>query len=274
MDTALHLTVLGSSTPYPRPDNPCSGYLLQHKDTTIWVDAGTGTLAELQRHTSIADLDAIWISHAHADHTADLLTAYYALRFSELVPTREITTAGGLAPTGRIATTRRIPLIAPPALAERLIAFLGPRAKTVLPEVFDITEMQGWGETTIGGIDLSWGPVNHGMPAFALRAEAGGDSVAYSGDTAPCTALIELATKADALVCEVGYDRSPTGHAVHCTPEDAAAIANEAGATRLVLTHVTGTLSPEEVERRAAGIFTGQILSARPGLELLRDSAR
>ncbi len=256
MDAALHLTVLGSSTPYPRPDNPCSGYLLHHEDTTIWVDAGTGTLAELQRHTSIADLDAIWISHAHADHTADLLTAYYALRFSEL------------------ATARRIPLISPPALAERLIAFLGPRAKTVLPEVFDITEMQGWGETSIGSIDLSWGPVNHGMPAFALRAEAGGNSVAYSGDTSPCTSLVELATGADALLCEVGYDRHPTESAVHCTPEDAARIATDAGVQRLALTHLTGSLTRAEAERRAGEIFTGQILSAHPGLELLNDSAR
>jgi ribonuclease BN (tRNA processing enzyme) len=314
MDAALKLTVLGSSTPYPRPDNPCSGYLLEYSaaidspaletapfdtapigsttTTTIWVDAGTGTLAELQRHTSIADLDAIWISHAHADHTADLLTAYYALRFSELATANRVPRAGELATANRVpragelttpnraaragelAPMRRIPLIGPPALAERLIAFLGPGAKKVLPEVFDIVEMDGWGETIIGAIDLSWGPVNHGMPAYALRADAGGVSVAYSGDTAPCTSLIELATGADALLCEVGYDRSPNDNAVHCTPEDAARIATEAGVNRLALTHLTGSLTRAEAERRAGEIFTGQILSAHPGLDLLRNSAR
>ena len=64
----MKLTILGTATPYPRPDNPCSGYLVQHGITSIWMDAGTGTLAELQRHIPLDRLDAIWISHAHADH--------------------------------------------------------------------------------------------------------------------------------------------------------------------------------------------------------------
>ena len=90
----MKLTILGTATPYPRPDNPCSGYLVQHGDTSIWVDAGTGTLAELQRHITLDRLDAIWISHAHADHSADLLTAYYALRFSDLTLTRPLPLIG------------------------------------------------------------------------------------------------------------------------------------------------------------------------------------
>ncbi|WP_328607663.1 hypothetical protein OG943_00515 [Amycolatopsis sp. NBC_00345] len=40
---AFTVTVLGSATPYPRPGNPCSGYLLGHGATKIWLDAGPGT---------------------------------------------------------------------------------------------------------------------------------------------------------------------------------------------------------------------------------------
>ena len=216
----MKLTILGTATPYPRPDNPCSGYLVQHGDTSIWMDAGTGTLAELQRHIPLDALDGIWISHAHADHSADLLTAYYALRFGDLT------------------LTRPLPLIGPPGLVDRLVGFLGHREAAMIPEVFEVTEMRGWQERVIGELALSWGPMNHGMPAFGLRIQAGARTLAYSGDSAYCEGLVELAEGADLLLCEAGASEHPPAGAVHCTPEDAARIAREAGAERLVLTHI------------------------------------
>ncbi len=216
----MNLTILGTATPYPRPDNPCSGYLVHQGGTSIWVDAGTGTLAELQRHTPLSGLDAIWISHAHADHTADLLTAYYALRFSDL------------------PRARPLPLIGPPGLVDRMVGFLGHHSASVIPEVFDVTEMRGWGGAAIGELALSWGPVDHGMPAFGLRVEVPGSILAYSGDSAYCRGLVDLAEGADLFLCEAGAAEHPSDGSVHCTPEDAARVASEAGAKRLLLTHV------------------------------------
>lgn len=233
----MKLTILGTSAPYPRPDNPCSGYLVQQGETTVWVDAGTGTLAELQRHVALDRIDAIWISHAHADHSADLLTAYYALRFADVTPARPI------------------PLIGPPGLVDRLVGFLGHRSEAVIPDVFDITEMRGWEEAIVGELALSWGPVDHGIPAFGLRVEVAGSALAhpalaYSGDSAYCEALVELADGVDLFLCEAGATESGEP-AVHCTPEDAARIAREAGALRLVLTHVNG----RDAQQRAVAGF-------------------
>jgi ribonuclease BN (tRNA processing enzyme) len=244
----MKLTVLGSSTPYPRPDNPCSGYLLQHDDTAIWVDAGTGTLGELQRHVSPAALTAIWISHSHADHTADLLTAYYALRF------------------GEVELEHPLPLFCPTGLRDRLTGFLGPQSKKGLPRVFDFIELDGWGEQRVGAIDLAWGPLDHGMPAFGLSASAAGTTIAYSGDTAFCAGLVELAEGAQTLVCEVGYAEHPQDEpAVHCTPEDAGRAAREAGVKRLVLTHIDGSLDRVTAIARARSAFDGEIGCAVPG---------
>ncbi len=239
----MRLTILGTSAPYPRPDNPCSGYLVQHGETSVWVDAGTGTLAELQRHLhhdgrTLGDLDAIWISHAHADHCADLLTAYYALRFAGL------------------ALEKPIPLIGPLGLVDRLVGFLGHRSAAIIPEVFDLIEMRGWEEVVVGELALSWGPVDHGMPAFGLRVEVAGSALAhpvlaYSGDSRYCEGLVELAAGADLFLCEAGSAGSVPGAATaHCTPEDAARIAREAACLRLVLTHVE---APDAVQRAVAG---------------------
>lgn len=84
----LQFTVLGCATPYPSVDNPCSGYLVSGGGARVWVDAGSGTLAQLQRHVRLDELDAIWISPLHADHSADLLTAYYGALYAD-IPTPE-----------------------------------------------------------------------------------------------------------------------------------------------------------------------------------------
>lgn len=91
----LSLTVLGTASPHPGPGRPCSGYLLRGAGAEVWVDAGPGTFAELQRHTDPDRLTAIWISHLHADHSADLLAAAYALAY------------GGMTPPPRSRSTRR-----------------------------------------------------------------------------------------------------------------------------------------------------------------------
>lgn len=252
------LTVLGTATPYPRPGNPCSGYLLEGdpdadgERTAIWIDAGSGTLAELQRHIGLDRLDAIVISHRHADHSSDLLVAYYALRFSELRP------AGP------------IPLIAPEGMMERLADYLGPSSVGELPRVFDHRPMSGFGETTIGSLRLSWGPVQHGVPAFGLTVEEGGRRFAYSGDSAPCLSLEEIGENATLFLVEAGYDVAPEGGVApaHHTPEDAGRTATAAGAARLVLTHVAETVSGESARQRASVHFGGDIDVAAPGLAI------
>jgi len=247
----MKLTVLGTATPFPRPDNACSGYLVQQGSTALWVDAGTGTLAELQRQIGLDELTAIWVSHSHADHTADLLTAYYAFRFAA------------------VRVGHPVALYCPPGLRERLTGFLGPQSVTGLARVFDIIELEGWGEATVGALTLSWGPVDHGMPAFALRVSSPDFTCAYSGDSAYCESLVELAENADLLLCEAGYAVHPAGApAVHCTPEDAGRIARKAGVSRLVLTHLG--LDPGAARERASAVFAGAVHSAEPGQELIR----
>jgi ribonuclease BN (tRNA processing enzyme) len=116
--------VLGSSTPYPSADNPCSGYLVESGSTKLWMEAGTGTLGPLQRHTSLEHLDAIWISHLHADHSADLLAAFYALVYSD------------------IHRPSPLPLFAPPGTAGRLAHYL-TNSDTPAPiaSAFDVHEL-------------------------------------------------------------------------------------------------------------------------------------
>ncbi|MEV0254579.1 MBL fold metallo-hydrolase [Streptomyces sp. NPDC050732] len=244
----LHLTVLGSATPYPGVDNPCSGYLVSSGDTHIWMDAGSGTLGPLQRHVRLDELDAIWISHLHADHSADLLTAYYGALYAD------------------INLAAPIPLYGPPGIADRLADFLtNTGARSPVEAAFAVSELHDGHQAAVGSLRLTSRAVPHGMPAFAVRIETAGTSLVYSGDTAPCPSLTELAEGCDVLLCEAESAQEPVeGEKVHHTPEDAGDTAGAAGAGRLIVTHVGRFLTPQQAVARASARFDGPVEHAAP----------
>ncbi|WP_371597409.1 MBL fold metallo-hydrolase [Streptomyces sp. NBC_00564] len=244
---SLTLTVLGTASPHPGPDRPCSGYLLRGGDAEVWVDAGPGTFAELQRHTDPARLSAIWISHLHADHCADLLSAVYGLAY------------GGLTPAAPL------PVYAPRDLGQRIAGFFGQSDSGFLSGIFDFRDLHGGHEARVGELRLRSRAVVHDTEAYGLRAECAGSVLAYSGDSGPCAQLAELAQGADLFLCEADIDRHREGERVHLTPEDAAAVARAAGVRELLVTHVGPTLTPQDATARAARAFGGRTGQAREG---------
>ncbi|MER5712082.1 MBL fold metallo-hydrolase [Streptomyces sp. NPDC002122] len=241
----LRITVLGSATPFPRPGNPCSGYLVEGGGVRVWVDAGTGTLAELQRYVALGDVDAIWISHLHADHSADLLTAYYGLLYAGL------------------DVSLPVALLGPAGIADRLAGFLTNGAeRSPVESAFAVEELYDGHEVRIGGLTLRSRAVDHDGPAaFALRVEdEGGRSLVYSGDCRPCSTLVELGRDCDLFVCEADGDVPG-----HHSPAQAGRSAAEAGAGGLVVTHVGSGISPAEAVALAAAEFPGDVAHADPG---------
>ncbi|MHC3468507.1 MBL fold metallo-hydrolase [Streptomyces sp. 7R007] len=242
----LSLTVLGTASPHPGPDRPCSGHLLRGGGAEVWIDAGPGTFAELQRHTDPSRLTAIWISHLHADHTADLLAAVYAFAH------------GGLTPPAPI------PVYAPAGCAHRLAGFLGRPDVRFLDGVLAFHPLYDGHTVRHWNLRLTARAVVHDVEAYGLRAECQGSVLAYSGDSGPCDALAELATGADLFLCEADADRHREGEQrVHLTPEDAGACAS--GARELLLTHVGPALTRDAAVKRAAAVFRGRTSAAREG---------
>ncbi|MDN3021119.1 MBL fold metallo-hydrolase [Streptomyces sp. S.PB5] len=244
---SLTLTVLGTASPHPGPDTPSSGYLVRGGGAEVWVDAGFGTFAELRRHTDPAGLSAIWISHLHADHNADLLAAVYGLAY------------GGLTPPAPV------PVYAPADCAQRLAGFFGRPDAGFLSGILDFRTLYDGHVARHGELTLTARSVVHDVEAYGLRAESGGRTLAYSGDSGPCPALTELARDADLFLCEADIDAHRDGEQVHLTPEDAGETARTARAGRLLVTHVGPTLTPENATVRAASTFGGHTVTAHVG---------
>jgi len=252
----MRLTILGSSGVYPVPGNPASGFLLtvgQGRDARrLWIDAGNGTFAALQRHADFAALDALVLSHTHADHCLDVIPFYYARRFHADAP------------------LPRLPLLCPPGSRELLAPIVREEGGDKLGEVFDFREIRGGGTAEVAGLTLRFAWTDHPVPTVALRAESGGHSLAYTADTGPGPELAdveELARGADLLVAEATYQEGQAGAPVHLSATQAGRLARDAGVRRLLLTHVWPELDPAvsvAEARRAAGERV-EVAWAEPG---------
>lgn len=244
----MRLTVLGCAGTFPGPGTACSSYLVEQDGFRLLVDFGNGALGGLQEAGDLRDVDAVVISHLHGDHFLDLVTYTYARRYH---------------PDGASA-----PLVVygPPGLAERINGcFERPWPPDLLRHTFDfrtITE----GTLQIGPFGLELIKVNHPVTCFAMRIGAGGRSLTYSGDTGVCEALIDLARDTDLFLCEASYlDGADNPPGVHLTGSEAGAHAAEAGARRLVLTHLVPWNDSEAIRKAAADCFHGPLELAAPG---------
>src|ERR687894_167319 len=75
----MRLTVLGKSPSWQDAGGACSGYLIEEGDTAVLVDCGNGVFAKLRERIDYVDVDAVVLSHLHADHFLDLVPYAYAL---------------------------------------------------------------------------------------------------------------------------------------------------------------------------------------------------
>ncbi|MCF2532319.1 MBL fold metallo-hydrolase [Yinghuangia soli] len=243
----MKLTVVGCSGSYPGPDSPCSCYLVEADGVRILLDLGSGALGTLQHHTDLGAIDAVVLSHLHADHCLDLC-GYFVYR--------------NYHPEGRLPL---LPVYGPDGTGERLARAYDIPGEPGLTEAFAFRTVTP-GTFEIGPFRFTAGHVNHPVESFAYRIEAGGRTLVYSGDTAGSDTLVDLARDSDLLLCEASFvDGRDTYENVHLNGREAGEHAERAGTGRLVLTHIPPWTDGERNLADAAKAFRGPTELARSG---------
>lgn len=246
----MKLTVVGCSGSFPSVDSACSSYLIEADGFRMLLDLGNGALGELQRHCGLYDLDAVLLSHLHADHCIDMCN-YWVVRYYR--------------PDGGQA--ERLPVYGPEGTEERLVtAYGGDLPKdSAMREVFDFRTLRP-GRFTLGPFTVVTDRVAHPVEAFGFRIEHGGRSLTYSGDTGPCEALTELARATDLLLCEASFtDGKEDIPELHLNGRQAGEHAERAGAARLVLTHIPPWTDSSRNLSDARSVYGGPAELARSG---------
>lgn len=215
----MRLTVVGCSGSGPGPDSPASCYLVEHEGFALVLDLGNGAFGALQRVLDPDEVDAVFLSHLHADHCLDVAPFVVWKRYS-----------------GR-STPGRVPLYAPVG-ADRRLRLAYDAADGPIDDVLDVTAI-GPGEWQLGPFAVSTARTAHPVECHAVRLTAGGRSLVYTGDTGVCPAVVELARGADVLLAEAAHPEvAGLPPDLHLTGRQAGEHARDAGVGRLLLTHV------------------------------------
>jgi ribonuclease BN (tRNA processing enzyme) len=257
----MKLTIVGCSGSLSGPDSAASSYLLQapYQDRifSLLLDCGPGAMGALYRYIDPREVDAIALSHLHADHCLDLCGYYVAARYSPNAP------------------WPRRPVYAPANAASRIAqAYEVPGEDTGNSEDgLSIAEHFDWRvwqpSQRIGPFTIQTIPVEHPVEAYAIRVQEdvpGGGTMVYSGDTGPSEALVRLAAGVDLLLVESAFlDDADNPDGMHLSGRQAAAIGQAAGVAQIVLTHIPPWYEPDRVLAEATPHSDGPVALAKPG---------
>lgn len=248
----MRLTVVGCSGSVPSARSAASCYLLEAEGFRLVVDLGSGGLGALQRYVTTSEIDAVALSHLHADHFIDMCSLWVARKYRSEDPLPSLPVYG-------------------PAEAERRVSLANDDPD--LSGVYDFTVLAP-GTRQIGPFTVTVAHVAHPVEVFAYRFEYGGRTLVYSGDTGPCPALTELARSADVFLCEAGFPDVPgLPPDLHLCGRQAGEHAAAAGVGRLVLTHMDPDEDPAPNLAGAQKAFPGPVTLAAPGqvIDLMAD---
>jgi ribonuclease BN (tRNA processing enzyme) len=237
----MELTVLGCSGSFGAPaGGACSGYLVRTAQSTLWLDCGNGTLANLQRHAAVDDLAAVVITHWHPDHCVDIYGLHVLLKY-------------GLQRSG-------LPVFAPQGLEQRLATLVDG----------DWGGAFGWSAVgdgdavTVNGCGLRFSRTAHPPPTNAVEISADGKRLVYTADTGPDWSPEAFGPGADLVLSEATFQRDTENSGVHLSARQAGERARAAGARRLMLTHLWPGLDPNASVVEGSEAFGQEVLLAAP----------
>jgi ribonuclease BN (tRNA processing enzyme) len=243
----MRLTVLGKSPAWQDVGGACSGYLIEQDGCAVVVDCGNGVFGKLRERIDYVDVDAVVISHLHADHFLDLVPFAYALTY---------------APRQQPVPVDRWPGTDNPARPELHVP---PGSRDAFRRVVGT-----WGQEDLieKAFEVRFQPVPHFTETFAMSIGAAGGSsrIIYGADSSPTDALTEFAQGGDLMLVEATLPRPErTGVRGHLTPAEAGAQARACGVRRVVLVHISDELDWEWARAEAAEAFGGPVEVAHEG---------
>ena len=194
-DPVMRLRVLGGCGAWPEPSEACSGFLVEHDGFRLVVDLGYATVPRLLEQAAAREIDAVFISHGHPDHCADL----------NPLPRARALAADPPPP---------LPVYALPGALDAVLALDRPGMLTGALALHEFSPGQ---DLDIGPFRTETRLLPHWVPNAGVRLTAAGVVLAYTGDSGPSPALAGLARDSDLFLAEATYQtRFRTAHAATC----------------------------------------------------------
>lgn len=258
----MEITVLGKSPSWQDADGACSGYLVQEDGYALVLDCGNGVFSKLREHRDYVDVDAVLISHLHADHFLDLVPFSYALTYA---PRQQPVPVAGWPGTNHRARPDLYVPVGATEMFRHIAACWG--SSELIESAFGLQEYDAGDELKAGPFRIRFCEVPHYTQTFAVEISGATRSrFTYGADCSPNDELVRFARNTDLLMIEGTLPRPErTGERGHLTPFEAGEHGRRAGARRLVVTHFSDELDPDWVSAQAAEGFGGEVELAADG---------
>jgi len=259
----MRITVLGKSPSWQDADGACSGYLVEDEGVCMLLDCGNGVFSKLRRYRDYTTVDAVVISHLHADHFLDLVPYSYALTYA---PRQQPVPVDRWPGTDDPAKPI---LYAPQGARDTFRQVVGAWGQPGLVEnAFDLREYAVDDRLEVGPLHVRFHEVPHFIETHAIEVadSNGGGRFTYGADSRPTDELVEFAQGTDLLMVEATLPRPErTGIRGHLTPAEAGDHGRRARARRLVLTHISDELDATWAREEAERTFGGDVEVAVEG---------
>jgi ribonuclease BN (tRNA processing enzyme) len=257
----VRITVLGKSPSWQDADGACSGYLIEEQGYRLLLDCGNGVFSKMRLFSDYVHIDAVVISHLHADHFLDLVPFSYALTYAPRQQPVPVDRWPGTPHPAR-------PLLhVPPGARECFRRVVGAWGNDDLIEnAFHLREYDPAGTVVAGPLNIRFQPVPHFVPTNAVEFTVNGRRFTFGADCSPNDELCEFALHTDLLLIEATLPRPErTGIRGHLTPGEAGEHGRRAQAKRLVLTHISDELDAGWARSEAEEAFGGPVEVAYSG---------
>lgn len=263
----MKLTVVGSSGSMSGVASPASSYLVQAQGVdpktgqprtwSIVMDIGPGSFGALWQYVDPGEVDALLVSHGHADHIADVISFMVYLKWNP---------QGALPP---------LLTFGPAEIPQRVLQIDGYETAENLSNTFNFHTVQDGDEVQVGPFTIGSYRGQHPAESYGFRVTGPSSSpnpgagkqvsLAYTGDTDLCPSMLDMARDVNLLLAECGFTTDVPTRGIHMDGVRAGTLARDSGAQKLVLTHIQPWTDPQAQVRDAETEYDGDVEVARPG---------
>jgi ribonuclease BN (tRNA processing enzyme) len=248
----MEITILGSGTGVPSLKRNASGINIKIERDNLLFDTGPGIIKRLlEIGITYHDINYIFYTHFHTDHTLDLATLLFAARYPLSLRTKKLTIFGSS------------------GLERFYNGLLSIYNDVIRPEIYQVILKEISRQTLeFDNFKIVAMPMQHAPESLGYRIESKGKSIVYSGDTDRCQNLVQLGQDADILILECSFPNE-IKVAGHLVPQEAGAIAQECHCKQLILLHLYPVCQEDEIMKQVKRNFSGKIILANDLMKII-----
>lgn len=251
----MKITLLGTGSFVSDLEHMGPGYLLETGGKKILVDAGCGVQIQLLKlGIGIADLDYIFITHFHADHTCDLYSMLMRRFMLGAFYGKDLNPLYICGPKGMAKFVRDIGRV-------HQLDYFDNFKKLIYKE---LGNMEEW---ALDGFSVRAFEVDHiDSDCVAYRFEVDGKTVVFSGDTTKCEGILNATKGADILIADTSLSKEMKGP--HLNTLDIGEISEKGNVKKVILSHLLPHSYDKDLVAEVKENFDGEVILGKDLMEI------